>query len=421
MLQTIREHTQGWIAGVIISIIILSFALWGIHSYFTGGSANTDVAVVNGTSISKEQLAVAYERLRRSVQSQYSSNNPITSKDEAGLKNRALKDLIDIEVLKQSSLSQGFRVSDNQIDNYLQSVPDFQVDGRFSMEKFQEYLSSTLFSTSDILELIKTNLLISQPKLGIILTSFALPDETRYTIALVNQEREIAYLTIPMQTFLSQPITVPADKIKAYYDQHQNDFMTPEQVNVEYLELSLKDLAQNIKPTDTMLKSFYNENINSYTQPMRLKWVFMQIPVPAAANQDELVQLKKKADAAIQAAKNGEDFATVAKNNSASVTNEDWMTLSQAPAEFQKALASMTKADMVSEPFRTSNGIVIIKTLDVQEPKMLSFDQVKDKVKDTYVRQHAEEKFAELRDKLADVTYEHPESLLAGVKKYGIS
>ena len=62
MLQTIREHTQGWIAGTIISIIILTFALWGIHSYFVGGAANTNVAEVNGVEITKEQLAVSYER-----------------------------------------------------------------------------------------------------------------------------------------------------------------------------------------------------------------------------------------------------------------------------------------------------------------------------------------------------------------------
>src|SRR5687767_8060635 len=127
MLQTIREHTQGWIAGIIITIIILSFALWGIHSYFVGGINNTNVAEVNGTDITKEQLTVAYERLRRQFQIQYGINNPITAKDETSLKDRALQALVDIEVLKQSSTEQGFRVSNRQIDNYLHSMPEFQI------------------------------------------------------------------------------------------------------------------------------------------------------------------------------------------------------------------------------------------------------------------------------------------------------
>src|SRR6188508_3212173 len=100
MLQTIREHTQGWIAGSIISLIILSFALWGVHSYFTGPASNTNVAKVNGTEISKDQLSFAYERLKRQAQNQQTSSP--TSKDQTLLKQRALQTLVDVEVLKQA-------------------------------------------------------------------------------------------------------------------------------------------------------------------------------------------------------------------------------------------------------------------------------------------------------------------------------
>lgn len=313
MLQTIREHTQGWIAGVIISVIILSFALWGIHSYFTGGGANSTVAKVNGVEITKEQLAVAYERMRRQAQFQYGAE---AVKDESALKNRALQALIDIEVLKQASNSQGFLISDVQIDAYLQSMPEFQVDGKFSFEKFQQELAATMLSTGDFLDAIKTSLLIDQPKLGIVLTSFALTDETNYTISLVNQEREVDYLTIPFQQFASQPVTVAPDQIQAYYNEHKNDFMTPEQVSLEYIEVTLKSLSNTINPTDTALKTFYNENINSYVQSLK--------------------------------------------------------------------------------------GV---------QPKVQPYEEVKEKVREAYIRQHAEEKLGQMRDRLADLTYEHPESL----------
>lgn len=420
MLQTIREHTQGWIAGTIISIIIMTFALWGIHSYFVGGTNNSNVAEVNGVEITKEQLAVAYERLRRQVQVQYGSNNPITAKDESTLKNRALQALVDIEVLKQASNQQGFRISDRQIDNYLQSMPQFQVDGQFSLDKFQEMLASTMLSTSEFLELIKTNLLIDQPKLGIIFTSFALPDEASYTVALVNQTRDIDYIVLPWQYFLVQPIAISPNKIQAYYEQHQNDFMTPDQVNVEYLQLSLKDLSTKIIPTDTMLKSFYNENINSYTQPMQWKFSFIEIPLIANPSQEDLQQAKRNADLAVQSIKNGEDLLKVAHDHGGSVITEHWMPLNQVPEELQRALSELTKPGDVSQAFRTKKGVAIIKVLDVQEPKMQTFDSVKDKVKDTYIHQHAEEKFAELRDQLADVTYEHPDSLQIAAKNLNL-
>ena len=420
MLQTIREHTQGWIAGIIVTIIILTFALWGIHSYFVGGSNNIIVAEVNGVDITKEQFAVTYERLRRQVQNQYSSNNPMTAKNETALKERALQLLIDIEVLKQASFAQGYRITDRQIDNYLQSMPEFQVNGQFSVERFQEILSSTLLSTSEFLDLIKTSLLMDQPKLGIIFTSFALPDETKYTIALVNQERDIDYINLPLQYFLSQPIIISPEKIQAYYNQHKNDFMTPEQVNLEYIELSLKDLSTKITPAENMLKNFYNENINSYSQPMEWKLAGVLISVAANAQRDEILAAQKNADAAVQEIKNGKDLSKVASGYAENITGQNWMTLNQVPVELQKAVAELTKPGQVSEPIKTSKGFVVVKVVDIKEPQMQSYETVKDKVKETYIHQHAEEKFAELRDQLADVTYEHPDSLRLASKKMNL-
>jgi len=411
MLQTIREYTQGWIAGTIITIIILTFALWGIHSYFVGGESSTNVAEVNDVEITKEQLAVAYERLRRQVQIQYGSNNPITAKDESALKGRAIQSLIDIEVLKQASTAQGYRVSDRQIDNYLQSMPEFQVNGQFSFDRFQEILSSTLLSTSEFLELIRTSLLIDQPKLGTLFTSFALPNETIYTIALVNQERNIDYINIPLQYFLTQPIVISPQKIQGYYDRNKSDFMTPEQANVEYIQLSLKDLSAKINPTDAMLMSFYNENINSYTQATQWKFASIEIPISAVASQDEIKQIVKKATVISQLIKNGGDLPSIAHDYSAHLTMGKWIALSQVPAELQKAVAALTKPGDISQPFKTSTGLVIVKAIDIQEPKMQSFHAVKDKVREAYIHQHAEEKFVTLRDQLADLTYEHPDSL----------
>jgi peptidyl-prolyl cis-trans isomerase D len=411
MLQSIREHTQGWIAGTIISLIILSFALWGIHSYVGGGGDTGVVATVDGVDVTREQLTQAYERLRRQAQAQYGV--PVTGKDENVLKDRALKALIDVEVLKQAALSSGFRISDEQIDNYLKAMPEFQVDGQFSLERFQEILSTTLMSTSDFLDLVRTSLLIEQPRSGVLSTSFALPDETNYTIALVNQERDISYINVPLSYFLAQPIVISEAQLKAYYDAHQNDFMTPEQMNVEYIQLSPKDLMSRFVPTDATLKSFYSENINAYTQPTVWTLDSVTVPMSATATQEELTQAQSKAAQIAAALKKGDKSTKITKHY-------DAVTLNQVPAEWQKAVAGMITKNEVSEPIKTESGLVVLKLLEYREPKTQSFDTVKAKVKETYIRQHAEEKFAEMRDQLADMTYEHPESLASASQALGL-
>ncbi len=78
-------------------------------------------------------------------------------------------------------------------------------------------------------------------------------------------------------------------------------------------------------------------------------------------------------------------------------------------------------AGQVSQPVRTSQGLVLLKVVNIREPKIESFDAVKDKVRESYVRQHAEEKFAELRDQLADLTYANPSSLQTAAKELGLT
>jgi len=408
MLQSIRDYTQGWIAGVIISIIILTFVLWGIHGYVAGSGNSNIVAEVNDVEITKDQLSVAYQRLRRQVQSQSGS---AYIKDEAVLKQRALQAIIDIEVLKQGSLAQGFYISNAQIDNYLQNMPEFQVEGQFSVERFNEVLSATLLSTAEFLDLIKTTLLIDQPKLGIVFTSFALPDETAYTISLVNQERNLDYAKIPLQFMLSRMGSIPAADIKAYYDKHQAQFMTPEQASIEYVELSLDDLASYIKPTAQMLKKFYNENLNAYTQPMKWKLADIFIPVSSDASDEETKQAEKNARQVALSLQDGEDFSSLAQRYSRGQLSKEWLTLNQVPLELQKSIAGLTRAGQVSEPVKTNLGWVVIKVVSIAEPSIEPYDSVETKVQDAYIRQHAEEKFADLREQLASLSYEHPESL----------
>lgn len=317
MLQSIRDRTQGWIAGVIISLLILSFGLWGIHSYLGGGGNNNVIAKVNGVEVTRTQLTATYERLRRQLQMQLGSN--IAAKDaEANLKARALQALITGQVLKQASIDAGYRISSQQVDSFLEGMPEFQINSQFSLARFQQFLTAALFTANDFLELIKTSLLTEQPRLGLIFTSFALPDETANIFSLVNQKRDVRYLLIPQSAF--SKVKISNEQMTAYYQQHQEEFKTFEQVSIQYIELSLQDLIAAQQVTDKQLMNYYNENSSSYTQ----------------------------------------------------------------------------------------KGVV--------QP----FAKVKDQVKAAVARQQAMEKFADLREKLANITYEHPESLQPAADALGL-
>jgi len=411
MLQSIREYTQGWIAGIVISVIILSFALWGIHSYFATGGDNQVVAVVDGVDINKDQLVFAYQRIRRQVQNQ--ANHELL-KNDAALRKQALKSVIDIEVLKQASMAQGFYVSDDQIDIYLQNMSEFQDDGQFSVDRFNRVLASSMLDTSGFLELIKTTLLIDQPKLGIVFSSFALPDETMYTVSLINQERQVEYLLLPIDIFIGRAESAGAVDIKKYYQDHINEFMQPERVSLDYIELSMADLKKNEKVTESILHRYYQENLNNYTQPKRWKLVDIVIPITTKSEQENA---KNKALKAMQALKTGESYQKVVKQyGEGQLESGVWLSLNQVPSHLQHIVPTLDKAGTVSKPFRSKNAYIIVMAVDVREPSVMPYGEVKDRVKQTYLRQKSEEKFLELREQLANTAYEHPESLKAAAE-----
>lgn len=422
MLQSIRDHTQGWIAGIIISLLILSFALWGIHSYLIENTTHSVVAKVNGTEITKSQLAIAYERMRRQLQIQYHSNSQLPENAEVNLKQKALQALINVQLLKQASLKQNFMISDNQITSYLENMPEFQIDGQFSPTRFQQILETTLFNVNDFYELINTTLLTEQPRLGIIFTSFALPNEISNTIALINQERQISYIVLPLQTLTKNPIQISSDKILAYYKTHEEEFKTPEQASIEYIELGLKELFPRVPTSVEVLKKYYSENTSSFSQPMRWKLEGLMIPLSDQANTSQVQKASSKANEVHQQILAGKPLTSLVEPSSVEKADlsSAWVNASQIPPELQKAVVSLTKKNQIASPVRTRKGIYIVQATAIEEPNVMPFEKVKAEVKEAFVRQQAEEKLAEAREKLSNLAYEHPESLLTASQTLGL-
>src|SRR5207302_938232 len=133
MLQSIRDRSHGWISWLIISLVCITFLLFGIHNYWSEGSANgAAVATVNGTKISRSLIELVYERLRQQRQFQLGSGDTINEKLESQLKSQALNQLIMSTVLSQAAAGDGYRITKVQVANTLLQIPAFQVNGQFS-------------------------------------------------------------------------------------------------------------------------------------------------------------------------------------------------------------------------------------------------------------------------------------------------
>lgn len=425
MLQLIRDKSQGWLAWIIVIGVCLTFALWGVHSYLYSSAAQNVVAKVAGVKITRQQLSITYNQMKREQQLQLGANYVPSAKSDKLLKQAALQALISAVVLHKAAVSDGFRVAPELVEALLARMPIFQVNGVFSQAKFEQYVNSFLYSTDSFLAQLHNMILVNQLKDGIMATAFLLPSEVDQTIKLVNQKRSFKYLIIPSKRFAAT-VHIPHATINNYYKQNIAKFSLPEKVSIQYLQLSVKDLMQKIQPSAAQLQQFYNNNITAYTKPKRWRLSYLMIKVSPHADKNVQSVAQKNVQAIVAKIKQGMAFSTLLKEYStsthANISSGEWpwMVAMQLPASVRKALLNLKTKGDISTPVKIQQGYIFLQLQGTQPQKILPYKTVKTKVLQAYRQQNAEQQFASLRDQLANITYENPDSLKSAAKQLNL-
>jgi peptidyl-prolyl cis-trans isomerase D len=425
MLQNIRDKSQGVLLWIVVSILIGTFALWGVHSYVTGSRHSHTPATVNHQSITEAQVITSYERLRQQQQMQLGANFSMNPTIEDALKRQALNQLVVSSVLIQAATRAGYRVTTDQVDEALLKIPAFQDNGQFSVNRFHEILSSILYSQDAFLNDMRSSMLISQVQGGYVNSAFALPGEVNGAIRLVNQKRDISYVVIPAAHFTGSIHVNNAD-VKNYYQTHQNEFQSPEQVSLEYLELSLPKIKETLHFDETKVQQYYENNVQNYTKPTSWHVAYILIKVPKNASPSDVEGAKKKIEDVQHQLKSGARFSELADKYSQDFASSkkggemDWFSAGTLDPSFEKAVANLQTVDEVSEPVRTSYGFSLIKLLGVKKAEVKPFDEVKSQVENTLAEQQAEQIFAQESDKLSNLTYSNPTTLEIAAKALNI-
>jgi len=267
MLDAMRRRAQGWVAGFIVAILTLAFALWGIQYYITAHGGGEVVAKVDGTSITSYQVNKIYAQLRQRMMAELGDNFPSDPAFQKILRRKALQTLINRTVITQEAHRSGYRVADDQVIAEIRNNPGFQVDGQFSPARLQQVLRALNYSQEELFSDFRDSIIVGQIQAGIQYTAFALPSETEQAVKLSEQERTFKYLTILVIKFIAGE-KVSDQQAKAFYQKYKkNNYMDPLKVRVDYIELTLKDFHNKIKPTDAQLKEYYKDNERFFSTP----------------------------------------------------------------------------------------------------------------------------------------------------------
>ncbi len=410
MLTKIREKAQGAFAWGILIIICVPFALWGIQNYLDTGK-EAPVASVGDKDFFQRDVNRAYE--------QYAQNLQGMTIDEQSLKAQALEKLIKDEVLLQYVRAKGLVTTDDTARDFIQSLAYFQVDGKFDEKRYKTMLNLQKMSSVEFVNRIKNALIMEQFQRSIIDSSFSTKYDVESFFKIQNQQRDVDYVTVDVQKPAGQPSD---EQITAYYQQHQDLFQTPEQVSVEYVELSLEDIAKTIAVTDDKLKAFYEEQKDQYTTAERRKISHILFAINDKTDEKTALEKALKAkqelankDFAALAAEVSDDKLTAKTGGDLGLFNVGVMEKS-----FEDA-ASVLKLSEVSNPVKSAFGYHLIKVTELMPGEVKPFDAVKNEVTKAYQKAQAENAFYEKGERLTEMSYEHPDSLKTVADNLGLT
>ena len=409
MLQAIRDRAHGIFAWIMLLVIGVPFALWGIQNYLDTGKEQP-AAVVGGHEIMDRDVSRAYEQTLASLVG-------VADYDEKQLKHEALERLIREEIIFQNADDKALAVSDADVRGVIATLPYFQTDGKFDKEKYKVILASQGMTSNQFAAQIRRALLMEQFQRSILGSAFVTKDQVDALLRLKNQERDLVYATIPLKPSTK---TFPDAEIAAYYREHLPDFSNPEKVSIEYVNLSLDDIAKTVEVTEQDLRTFYEEQKANFGTPERRKLSHILIPVDTAKPESDQAALEK-IDAIRERLNKGEDFATVAKETSGDPVSArvggdlGFMNKDAIEPNFAKA-ALVLKQGEVSAPVKTSFGYHLIKVTEFVPSQYKPFDEVKDELRKTFQHNVAENKFYDLGQTLTEQAFEHPDSLEAAAK-----
>ena len=415
VLQSIRERLTGVLAFTILGILVIPFALVGVNSYFTSGNENI-VARVNETEIAFNEFNQSYANYRRQMQSVLGAAYDPLEFDQLIKRREHLDNLIDQELLSQAAESMGLDVDDSTLAQEIRNIPAFQVEGQFNPDVYQSRLLSQGMSPKQFENEMRSQFVVSQLPRNITLSSLATASEVKSFIGLLDQTRTFDAVLIPA-AILQEPVVFSEDEVSSWYESHSEDFQSEEQVVIEYIELDSALMPVATSPDEDTLREQFNAQQNRFISPEQRRVAHILIEVAADAAEAEKETARQIAQDLSKRARAGEDFATLARDNSqdmgsaASGGELGWVEAGVMVQAFEKAMYELSMEAPISEPVQTGFGWHVIKLQEIRESTGMSFEEARPTLVREYEEDVAARMFLEQADRLVDLIYEDPTTL----------
>jgi peptidyl-prolyl cis-trans isomerase D len=422
MLDAIREHTQGWLAKVILAAITIPFALVGIDSYLRQAGSNVPIAKVGEDIVSVQEYGGALQNLRNQLISEGKTDPSVIEKPE--VKQSVLDRLITNHLLSQEIKRAKFIVGDDQLSQYIIALPDFQENGKFSQKVYDDLLASNHLTPSKFEAKIRADLLSQQARQGLARLAYMSQPLLEQTLKTEHQQREVSTAEIKTADFVSQ-VKIDPSEVTAYYEKHKESFRVPEQVKLEFVLMSATSLITGIQVSEDEVKKYYQDNAGKFQGDEQRRASHILITFGVNPTPEAKAAAKKKAeDILAQIRKSPKSFEELARKYSqdpGSAEKGGDLGLFGRGAmvkPFEDTVYAMTPGT-VSDVVESEFGYHIIKLTEISGHAQ-DYDSAKAQIKADILYQKALDKFTEQAENFSNLAYEQSSSLKPVADAFGL-
>ena len=408
MLQSMRQSTQSTAAKVIIGLIVLSFAAFGLETLLPGGSG-TSVAEVNGEEITPIALQEAITQQKRQLVSVLGDDIDPALLDDDRLQPRALQSLIQRALLLQKSTALHLVASEAQVGKSITSVEAFQLNGQFSPDAYKSVLANAGYTPERFRRAQADDIVLTQLQIAISQTEFATETEIAATANLIAEERDVRYLVIPDEGLVTNEDLSDA-ALQNYYQQNEAAFFNPEQVVVEYILLDPVDFVVSVD--ESVVEEQYEAVKEEYEVAEQSR--VSHILLIQEDDESDATYGQRVAETAERIAR-GEDFADLAAElsddlGSASLGGELGFTDGSAfPDEMETAIAALAEPGAISGAVETDAGTHFIRLEERIAGDSVDYNSVREELRASIEAAEAERNLLIAVEELRDLAFNAPD------------
>ncbi len=373
MLLKLRGGLNSFLVTILLSVLILAFAIWGIGPGILQSAQDT-VADVDGVEISTQNFANVVQRRAQQFQLQLPGFGDVNEIVQAtNLDYQVLNELLAAARIAAHTNNLGLRASDKQIAKQLLSIEAFKLAGGFSPEAMRQTLISNNLSEEQFYTEIRRDV-ARQQIIDALAEGSVVSDDLVEAIYTFERERRTAELMSIRTADITDSFEPTEDELAAFYEASKENYRTPERRSYRYVLVTpaLYSAAQN--PSEDDIQRAYDDNAEKYIVP-ELRSV-LQVTLPSV----------DAAEAFIADVRGGADFvASAVAQTSFNADEVDLGDLSRDDVErdFGAEAADIVFAldeGALSAPVPALAGVNVFMVTSVSEGSQIALSEVREEV-----------------------------------------